>query len=230
MKIIILTIVILIIFFIYSEEKVIIKAPYIDQTKRWPTGCESVSTVMALQYLGIKISVDEFIKYLDKSEIVSKKGQLFASDPKESFIGSPYSQYSFGCFAPVIVKALKKILPKYEGNKVKYEIKDLTGVSMQTLKSNYLDKKIPVIFWATMNMAPKREGRTWIIKETGKKFTWPAGEHCLLLVGYDNDKYYFNDPWQNHGLIGYEKTLVETRHKELYSMALAVYKKKHTLV
>ena len=215
---------ILLLSFIFSKK--IINAPYIDQTKKWPTGCESVSTVMALQYLGIKITVDEFIKYLDKSEIIVKNGNLYSSDPREYFIGSPYNSHSFGCYAPVIEKAIKKALPHHGEKGVKYEIKDLTGVSMKELIIKYIDQNIPIIFWATMNMVPTRNGASWIIKETGKKFTWKAGEHCLLLVGYDNEKYYFNDPWQNHGLIGYDKNIVEQRHKEQYSMAIAVFHKK----
>ena len=47
--------------------KKIIDVPYIDQTQEWPTGCESVSAVMLLQYLGVNISVNEFIeKYLER--------------------------------------------------------------------------------------------------------------------------------------------------------------------
>ena len=48
--------------------KKVIQAPYIDQTKQYPTGCESVSAVMLLQYLGIPVLVDDFIeKYLKKN-------------------------------------------------------------------------------------------------------------------------------------------------------------------
>lgn len=44
----------------------LIKVPYIDQSVKYPTGCESVSSVMLLRYLGYNLSVDEFIeKYLD---------------------------------------------------------------------------------------------------------------------------------------------------------------------
>ena len=215
---------ILLLSFILSKK--IINAPYIDQTKKWPTGCESVTTVMALQYLGLKITVDEFISYLDKSQIIFKNGVLYASDPRKYFIGSPYNSHSYGCYAPVIEKAVKKALPHHGKKGVKYEIKDLTGVSMKELISKYIDHDIPIIFWATMNMVPTKKGSTWVIKETGKKFTWKAGEHCLLLVGYDDENYYFNDPWQNHGLIGYKKNIVELRHNEQYSMALAVYEKK----
>ena len=39
-----------------------INVPYINQSEQWPTGCESVSTVMALQHLGIDIDVDESVE------------------------------------------------------------------------------------------------------------------------------------------------------------------------
>ena len=35
-----------------------IKVPYIDQSGRYPTGCESVTAVMLLRYLGCDITVD----------------------------------------------------------------------------------------------------------------------------------------------------------------------------
>ena len=47
--------------------KKILTVPYIDQSVRYPTGCESVSAVMMLRYLGYDISVDTFInEFLDK--------------------------------------------------------------------------------------------------------------------------------------------------------------------
>ena len=50
-------------------EKKLIKVPYINQSKRYPTGCESVSSVMLLQYLGYDITVDEWIEqYLKQQE------------------------------------------------------------------------------------------------------------------------------------------------------------------
>ena len=35
--------------------KKIVPAPYIDQTARWGNGCESISSVMLLQAVGIPI-------------------------------------------------------------------------------------------------------------------------------------------------------------------------------
>ena len=46
----------------------IINVPYLDQSNAAPTGCESVTAVMLLQYLGVDIGINEFIdKYLDKA-------------------------------------------------------------------------------------------------------------------------------------------------------------------
>ncbi len=37
------------------------RRPFIDQRDKYPTGCESVTAVMALQYAGVDITVEEFI-------------------------------------------------------------------------------------------------------------------------------------------------------------------------
>ena len=93
-----------------GKKRIILNAPYIDQSIFYPTGCESVSSVMLLQYLGIDITVDEFIeKYLDKQEFEERNGELYGPDPRKYFCGSPYDADSFGCYAPVIVNALEKI-------------------------------------------------------------------------------------------------------------------------
>ena len=60
-----------------EQKKVCIDVPYIDQSKLYPTGCESVSTVMLLRFLGIDITVDEFIeKYLEKKSFEERDGQV----------------------------------------------------------------------------------------------------------------------------------------------------------
>lgn len=109
--------------------------PYIDQSVKYPTGCESVSTVMLLQYLGYSLTVDEFIeKYLERRDFEVRDGLLYGPSPDEYFCGSPYDEDSFGCYAPVICKALEKAAGD------KYLITDETGTSMEELLTNYIDK------------------------------------------------------------------------------------------
>ena len=203
-----------------SKKKKIIQVSYIDQSVKYPTGCESVSTVMLLQYLGYDISVDEFIAdYLEMKAFEEREGQLFGADPNLYFCGSPYDKDSFGCYAPVICKALEKAIGD------KYETRNETNTSVDELIRKYIDADMPVIFWACINMREPIVGPEWKLFDSEEVFTWISNEHCMLLVGYDEEGYYFNDPHENRGLIRYEKELVEDRHKAQYSMAVGVCRK-----
>lgn len=197
-----------------------INVPYIDQSVKYPTGCESVSTVMLLQYLGYDITVDEFIeKYLERKDFTERDGVLYGPDPNEYFCGSPYDKDSFGCYAPVICKALEKALGS------DYEVINETGADMERLLQEYVDKGMPVVFWACINMREPITGPEWKLPESHETFTWISNEHCMLLVGYDEEGYYFNDPYDDHGVVRYEKGLTEDRHKAQYEMAVAVKKR-----
>ena len=208
-----------------------INVPYISQKGSYPTGCESVSTVMLLRFLGYEISVDEFIeKYLDCREFEMRDGQLYGPDPKEYFCGSPYNEDDFGCYAPVICKALEKVFRVYasklqgdsEALDIAYKAVDETGTPIHELLERYIDKGMPVIFWACIDMREPIVGPEWKLLDTGEDFTWISNEHCMLLVGYDDDGYYFNDPYEIHGLVHYPKQLVEERHQAQYGMAVGV--------
>lgn len=231
--------------------KKLIKVPYIDQTKEWPTGCESVSAVMFLQYLGLDISVQQFVEqYLEKSPLFERDKKLYGPDPRKVFAGDPADESSMGCYAPVIKRALEKVfeqngrscgkgsvnrktyvqsreveeiseMPK-ENFRDEWEVLDLTGVSMETLLQDYIDCDIPVIFWASIDLQETCMGPEWTLTDSGEIFVWRSNEHCMLLVGYDGENYYFNDPWHNHGTVGYERELVERRHAEQYQMAVSV--------
>lgn len=199
----------------------VIEAPYIDQSVHYPTGCESVSTVMLLQFLGVQITVDEFIgTYLEKRAMEERDGMLYGPDPRQCFCGSPYDEESFGCYAPVICRALKKALEKIPN--ARYIVTDESGTPTARLLTDYIDRGMPVIYWACIDMREPITGPDWRLFETGETFTWISNEHCMLLVGYDEDGYYFNDPYENHGLIHYPKEVVENRHAAQYGMAVGV--------
>lgn len=224
-----------------------INAPYISQKDRYPTGCESVSAVMLLKFLGYDISVDEFIsKYLDCQAFSTHDGQLYGPDPRRRFCGSPYNENDFGCYAPVICKALTKVFQTQSrtgctknrlnqenqgmqnnntpriNTEVSFEVIDETGTPIENLLKCYINKGIPVIFWACIDMKEPIIGPSWKLHDTGETFTWISNEHCMLLVGYDDEGYYFNDPYEEHGVVRYPKEIVEDRHKAQYEMAVSV--------
>ena len=191
-----------------GKYKIIPNVPFISQNDKYPTGCESVSTVMALQYAGVDMTVENFIdNYLDK-------GSNKSFDPNICFGGNPYSKSGYGCYAPVIKKALDRILK----DSLLYA-KEVQGKSIEYLCSEYIDRDIPVIFWATQYMAPPRKSTR--IPYEGRYIQWISPMHCLLLVGYDDDHYIFNDP-QKHALTYYSKEAVETAYAGLFKQAVVI--------
>ena len=201
-----------------KRPQVIIDVPYINQKKKYPTGCESISAVMALKHAGYKISPEYFIdNCLDRAitPYIGKDNKRYGYDPNEYFLGDPYSESGWGCKAPVIVKALNKCI-----NKSLHTVKNLTGTPFGDLKE-YLNKGIPVIVWATQDMAPTRVSKTWNIIDTDRSYTWISPNHCLLLVGYDDTGYYFNDPL-THKSCRYEASVVINRYNSMGKQAIVI--------
>ncbi len=190
--------------------------PLIPQMPSYPTGCEAVSTVMALQYAGYAISVEDFItQYLPKSrEFYIENGKNFGPDPYEYFIGNPKSAASYGCMAPVIEKALGACLEDTD------KANNITGMSLPEICEQYVKNGTPVILWATIKMRETNPVNSWYLSD-GTRFTWPGNEHCMLLVGYDDTSYYFHDPYTGK-LASFEKQLCEDRFAEMGRQALVI--------
>lgn len=183
---------------------------YLSQETIMPTGCELVSAVMVLNYYGIDISVDTFVdNYVTMEPIfVNENGTLQGPNPNKAFVGNPRNYASYGCYAPVVTEAMN--LASNSNN-----AHNTTGLSLAQLTEQYIENRIPVLVWVTINMAPSRSGDSWYVEESGTMFTWISGEHCMVLVGADETGYYLLDPYNSNGLIYCEKEAVAQRHAEL---------------
>ena len=199
-----------------SGNGVNITAEYINQNG-FPTGCESASATMLLRFWGVDITIAEFVdNYLDRGDINYYSSGTYAPHPADKFVGDPRSQYSYGCYAPVIVRAINKCLPTSK------RVINETGTSLPQLCKTYIDEGMQVMIWATIGMTPVQKGGSYIVETTGKVFEWPAGEHCLLLVGYDSQNYYLLDPYKNRGLVSFPRKTVEARYAELGCQAVGI--------
>ena len=202
--------------------------PFIYQGEKYPSGCESVSSVMLLNYYGFNIKVETFIdKYLEKGYLkFDKNGEMYGPDFYSAFLGNPYSGDALGCYPPVIEKAMNKYLSD-KG----YRAVDLTGTSMDYLVNRYITNNKPVVIWATMYMATPVQTYTWRVKgadknspyKDGDTCEWLANEHCMLLVGYDKDYYYLHDPLASK-YTAYEKQIFEERFAQMGRCAVVIDK------
>lgn len=203
-------------------EKQGIDAPFIDQRDKYPTGCESVTAVMALQYAGIDISVEEFIdQYLLQGNAphYDQWGNYVGADPREAFLGSPYSEEGWGCYAPVIADAVEQVLQDRQVTDL--QVKELEGTTLSTLYREYVENGTPVMLWATIDMEPPTPSTEYQLENTGEMFTWIFPLHCLLLVGEDSGSYYFNDPLAGKN-VSYDKDQVETAYQGVGMQAVVL--------
>ena len=202
-----------------AKTKLISGVGIISQYPEYPTGCESVSAVMAMRYCGADITVGDFVdNYLEKNgNFYYENDKKYGPDPYEYFIGSPRSLSAFGCMAPVIEKALKKYY--HDGSVV-----NTTGETLSSLCSKYIDKDVPVLVWVSIDMLEPYYKNSWFLQD-GSEFKWPSNEHCMLLVGYDDAHYFFNDPYRG-ALVKYSKELSDRRYKQYGSQSVLINRTK----
>ena len=213
--------------YVVPKAKKISNVPLIGQSKL-PTGCETCSATMLLNFYGYKISETTFAdKYLVKKPFGYSNGSYTGPDPNCAFVGTPYSSNSYGAYAPIMAKCMNKYLSDKS-----YKAVEISGKSLEYLSGKYVAQGQPIMVWATINMSPSFKTTTWRVNYTdenakyklGSYYTWIAGEHCLVMTGYDNYYYYFNDPWTN-ARTRYSKSVVNSRYAELGKQAVVMVKK-----
>lgn len=190
-----------------------------------PTGCESVSAAVVLNYLGIQISPDEFIdRFLPKQEFYMIGEDLYGANPEENFVGNPYVTGSLGCFPPVIIDAVNRLKESGYAQSENITAEELEAVSLEEMCQKYIAKDIPVLVWTTVYMSEPKQGRTYYL-EDGTEYTWKSGEHCMVLCGYNESYYYFKDSLSNGETVRYEKNLAERRYYQMGERAMIIMRK-----
>ena len=197
------------------ESCILEDVPYYSQHGLLPTGCELVSAKMLLEYYtGTEVDIQDIIDRVDCQYPQDVNGIPCAPHPSEAFIGSPWDPTSFGCFAPIICDMMNQLLPD------DYMAVEMTGTPLAELAETYIPQGRPVLVWATIGMCKSSEYRGWYISDehclpTDEWYDWLVNEHCLVLIGYDENYYYFNDPYAWGTGTRYGRELVETRYEEM---------------
>ena len=180
----------------------VLKVPHIEQTDEWPAGDECLCAVMLLRYLGIRITVNEFVDFfLPQGQMSRREGKLIGCDPEEKFAGSPYEKNAFGCYPSVLIKAINDCFLQ---KGVPYRAEDATGKSTDELLTEGIGKGV------------------WVCKKDGKTIQWIEGAQCMLLIGSDVNELVFNDPMLPEGAVHYSRMTAVKRHAELDKRAVMV--------
>ena len=204
------------------ESAMIEHVPFYSQRAVLPTGCELVSAKMVLEYYTHReLDIHKITSRVHAQYPKAEEGKICAPHPSQAFIGDPWDPTSFGCFAPVVCDMLNELLP------VGYTAVDTSGIPLSELAETYIPQGRPVLVWATICMIDSYPSLGWYLtddagKPTDEWYEWPANEHCLVLIGYDQDFYYFNDPYAWGTGTKYSRPLVEQRWEEIGQYSIVV--------
>lgn len=196
----------------------IIPVAHISGENLLSSGGELASAMMLLNHYGISTTAEKIVARTPKVSLLSEGGSVYGMSPNQAFIGDPLSSDGLGCYATV----LTAVVDSYFWDSGEKKAVNLSGTELEQLAQDYLSKNSPVIIWATVDMEAPTSGPSWILADTNETFQWTSEEHCLLLVGFDEEKYYFNDPDDTTGVRSYQKSVVEERYRQMGKQAVAV--------
>jgi uncharacterized protein YvpB len=189
-------------------------------------GCEVTSLSMLLHAEGIVVDKMDLAKLVKKDPTPFQGSSLHNieqwGDPNKGFVGDiTGKQKGYGVYNGPIFDLLLHFVPEQAVN--------LTGRDF-----SYVEWAVnlgsPVVVWTTINHEPVRQWITWRKGEQEIKAT--LKEHAVLLVGYDKNHVYINDPLtgekskkvpKQYFLASWEQmgrqavTILDEEHREIYT-------------
>jgi uncharacterized protein YvpB len=182
------------------EASVMLTAPLIKQNPELPSGCEITTLTMLLQFYGIKKDKMQLVpemKYDTTPMKTDANGNIiYWGNPNSGFVGNITGQSKgFGIYHTALFELLRKYIP--------------TAIDLTRTGFDVLERKvasgIPVEVWTTVDYL---EPMAWV------EWDSPLGpirttfaEHAVLLVGYDKDNVFVNDPLSGKSNVRIDKAL-----------------------
>ena len=192
-----------------AGNKHIISFTPICQYPELPTGCEVTSLAMVLNYYNVDCDKCEI------SDMYLTKGDVGTVDFNQAFEGDPRDESSYGCYSNVIVETANKII---SDKGAVLSVKNFTGSALDELYS-FVDMDIPVIVWGTQDCQEGHFSVTWNVN--GKDMTWFTPEHCMVLIGYDENFVWVADPIYGD-VRSYDKAIFERSYNSLFKQAIVI--------
>ncbi|WP_410984615.1 C39 family peptidase [Bacillus cereus] len=171
-----------------KETAMIENVPFIKQLPELQRGCEVTSLAMLLQYKGVQVDKMQLASEINK---VPFKENNLRGNPYEGFVGNIYTKAEpgYGVYHEPIFKLAEKYMPE--------KTIDLTGEDIQDIYK-VISSGSPVWVIANTTFQPLAEGsfETWNTNNGDIKITYY--EHSVVVVGYDQNYVYMNDPLANN--------------------------------
>ncbi|CAG7622381.1 C39 family peptidase [Paenibacillus allorhizosphaerae] len=168
-------------------KKAMLEAPLVFQKPELPSGCELTSLTMLLQYYGVNKSKMELLPEMKRDSTpirYNKDGTIaYWGNPNIGFVGEiTGSAKGFGIYHAALFDLLKEYVPSAV---------DLTREPFSKLERQ-VSEGFPVVAWTTIDYQVPEKWMTWDTDLGPIQTTFM--EHAVLIVGYDEQSVYVNDP------------------------------------
>ncbi len=191
--------------------------------------CEAYAAVALLTFYGYSVGDIQFVEnYLHAEPLGIFDGIYSGPSLYSAFAGTP--DYGYGVYAPSLEDSVNQYLAD---EKSIYRAKTETSCTLEELCNRFISKGEPVIIWGTTDMKEPYDYVEWVINyaddnsrlKTGDVFSWPTTEHCMVLIGYDEEKYYFADSL-DATIVSYPKADCQKAFEALESQAIYLAEEK----
>ncbi len=177
-----------------KEESVMMTEHLIDvdslsQLPEYLNGCEITSLAMLIDYEQLPYTRKDLIRMLpvDETPLIEEDGGDIEQwgDPNRGFVGDiTGNQKGYGVYNKPIEDLLNSIAA--DG------VLNLTGGDFEAVEEQIAHDH-PVMVWTTSNFEPTESWVEWR-SQAGSLIEATFDEHAVLMVGYDKDYVYVNDP------------------------------------
>jgi uncharacterized protein YvpB len=172
-----------------GNKAVLLDAPIISQKPELSSGCEVTSLAMLLQYAGVKVDKMTLAQNIKKDETLiafDENGNITRwGNPNDGFVGDITGQNEgFAVYPKPMLQLMEQYLPGKSVN--------LTSHPFETLLKS-IEQGRPVIVWVTVDFQYPDKYEEW--KKNDVIIRATLEEHAVLLVGYDQNYCYINNPY-----------------------------------
>lgn len=171
-----------------NNEAVILDVPLINQNPELKYGCEVTSLAMVLRHAGMGTDKLKLANELPKDNDSVKKtdnGDITSwGNPDHGFVGDITGKNAgYAVYVGPLEKLMKQYLQDRTINLTKKPFEEILG---------QIKKGKPVILWTTGDYKVPDRWESW--QHGNERIDTPLDLHAVVLVGFDHEHLYLNDP------------------------------------
>lgn len=200
---------------VQKKESAMVNVVLIKQNPELRYGCEVTSLAMVLNYAGVKTNKMDLYRLIQKDPdplVRSPRGDILKwGNPADGFVGDMTGKRAgYAVFDKPMVALINQKLPGRAVN--------LTNLPFENVLE-HVSKGYPVVVWTTGDYRLPDRWEGWY---HGTQFIkTPLDLHAVVLVGYDANFVYLNDPLSGRKQVKVGKEQFISSWKALQSRAVS---------